>query len=356
MSNSVYFYKDRPLFGLDIGISGVKALQLHKDHTKFSVQGYGVASYDESYFKQGVVQNYEGIAKAIHGMFTDSLEGTIDTNRVAISVPAAFTFSRIITLPNSIDNKDMPEAVINGVQQYLPSALSDLYIDYTIVATNPKEHRVLTVAVPKRIIDSYMALASILGLEVVAMEPTISASNRLFGFTDLHKVPSVLIDVGALSTDITVYDQSLVVTGTVGGGGKHFTDAIQKALGVTDQEAHTIKTKFGLNRSKKQPEITKAIEPFMEELATEVKRMVRYYEDRVSNQKKQIGQVVTLGGGANIPGLVEYLTNNLRLPVRSYDPWNIISFGKLKLPTSGEESMFVTAAGLALLDPKEPFA
>jgi type IV pilus assembly protein PilM len=356
MSDLVYFYKDRPLFGLDIGVSGVKALQLNKSHNGYAVQGYGLASFDESFFAHGVIQNYEGVASAIHEMFSGSIVGSIDTNRVAVSVPAAFTFSRIITLPESIDQKDIPEAVLTEIQQYLPSALSEMYTDYTIVGSNKTERRVLTVAAPQKIIDSYMTLSSILGLEVVAMEPTISASNRLFGFTDQHKVPSVLIDFGALSTDITVYDNNLVVTGTVNGGGKHFTNAIQKALGVTDIEAHTIKTRFGLSRSKKQPEITKAIEPFINELAKEVKRMVRYYEERVNDQKKKIGQVVTLGGGANIPGLSDHLTNSLRLPVRTYDPWSTISFGKLKLPTNEDTGMFVTAAGLALLDPKEPFA
>jgi type IV pilus assembly protein PilM len=356
MSNSVYFYKDRPLFGLDIGVSGVKALQLDKTHPNYKVQGYGFAGFDESFFNQGIIQNYEGVASAIHSMFQESIVGSIDTNRVAISVPAAFTFSRIITLPQSIDQKDVPEAVLTEIQQYLPSALNEMYTDYTVVGNNKTERRVLTVAAPQKIIDSYMALASILGLEVVAMEPTISASNRLFGFTDKHKVPSVLIDFGALSTDITVYDDNLVVTGTVSGGGEHFTNAIQKALGVTDSEAHTIKTRFGLNRSKKQTEITMAVQPFIEELVKEIRRMVRYYEERVNDKKKQIGQVVTLGGGANIPGLSEHLTNSLRLPVRSYDPWSTISFGKLKLLTAENDGMFVTAAGLALLDPKEPFA
>lgn len=356
MSNSIYFYKDRPLFGLDIGVSGVKAMQLSKQHNGFSVQGYGLATFDEDSFKQGVIDNYEGVASAIHNLFDKQLIGSIDTNRVAISVPAAFTFSRIISLPRNISQKDIPEAVITEVQQYLPSSLSELNTDYTIVDTGKTEYRILTVAAPKRIIDSYMTLASILGLEVVAMEPTIGASNRLFGYTDHHKVPSVLIDFGSLSTDITVYDNDLVVTGTVNGGGNQFTTVIQKALGVSVQEAHTIKTKYGLTRSKKQSEITKAVEPFVNELVKEVKRMVRYYEERVNDQKKHIGQVVTLGGGANIPGLSDHLTNSLRLPVRNYDPWSTISFGDLKAPQTGEDGMFVTAAGLALLQPKEPFA
>lgn len=355
MSDTIYFYKDRPIFGLDLGVSGVKVMQLEKGKTTYDVIGYGFTSFAENCIQQGVIHDYESIAKAVRDMFDTSLVGKINTNRVAISVPAAFTFSRIISLPKNIQPKDIPEAVMTEVQQYLPSSASDLYIDYSIIGTQKDEHRVLTVAVSRRIVDSYMKLAQILGLEVVAMEPTTGASNRLFGYTDKHKVPSVLIDLGALSTDITIYDDDLVVTGTVTGGGEQYTQAIKNALGVTDQEAHTIKTRYGLNVSKKQTQIRDAVKPFIDEIVKEVKRMVRYYEERVNEKNQKIGQVVTLGGGANIPGLSDYLTDVLRLPVRQYDPWSTISFGKLQTPPAGEEAIYISAAGLGLISPEEPF-
>lgn len=355
MSDTVYFYKDRPLFGMDIGSSSIKVMQLDTRQTQYQVSGYGVAMFDESCMSDGVITDFEAIAAKIMEMFKQNLIGKISTNRVALSVPAAYTFSRIITLPKDIDEKDIPDAVMTETQQYLPSAIDDLYSDYSILGTQDDQYRILTVAVQRKIIDSYMNLARILGLEVVAMEPTTGASNRLFGYTDQHKVPTVLIDFGAISTDITIYDDDLVVTGTVTGGGDHYTDAIKEALNVTSQEAHTIKTRYGFNVSKKQTEIKQALKPLTDDIVKEVRRMARYFEERV-NDKKKIGQVVLLGGGANVPGLSDHLTDLLRLPVRTYDPWNTVTFGKLKLPPAGEEGVYITSAGLALLKPQEPFA
>lgn len=355
MSDTTYFYKDQPIFGLDIGASSAKIMQLGKDGNSCTILGYALADYDESFLSKGEIVNFEGIANAIKKAFSEGMEGHISTRRVIFSVPAAFTYSRIISLPVSLEVKDIPEAVETETQQYLPSALSELYTDYSIIDTQSKERRILSVAVPKKIIDSYMKLAEILNLEVIAMEPSTGASNRLFDFTDQHKVPSVLIDFGALSTDITVYDKNLVVTGTINKGGDDFASAIEKELSVSNEEAHTILSRYGFNVSKRQPEIRDALKPFMDDLAKEVQRMVRYYEERVNDQKKKIGQIVTLGGGANLPGLSDYLTMLLRLPVRSYDPWSTIQFGKLQGPTNGEESIYVTVAGLALLTPEEPF-
>lgn len=82
--------------------------------------------------------------------------------------------------------------------------------------------------------------------------------------------------------------------------------------------------------------------------------MIRYYEER-SNTKSKIGQVVTMGGGANMPGLSEHLTNLLRLPVRMCDPWQNLDFAGLQPPNNTEKSMYVTVAGLALAKPKEIF-
>ena len=81
--------------------------------------------------------------------------------------------------------------------------------------------------------------------------------------------------------------------------------------------------------------------------------MLRYYEERYGN-KNTIGQVVTLGGGANMPGLSNYLTDILKVPVRTHNhPWAVFEYGHLKPPLQPDRLMYATVAGLSLLDPKE---
>lgn len=82
--------------------------------------------------------------------------------------------------------------------------------------------------------------------------------------------------------------------------------------------------------------------------------MIRYYEER-SASKSKIGQVITMGGGANMPGLSEHLTEALRMPVRLCDPWGSLDFSKLQPPSSVEKSMYVTVGGLSLIQPEELF-
>ncbi len=352
--DTTLFYTDKPLFGLDIGFRTVKVMQLEKAGSRHLVSGYGAVEFDESAVQNGVITDFDKIARQIHKLFSGGLLGEISTRRVAVSVPAARTYSRILSLP-LLAEKDISEAVRLEAEQYIPVPIDDLYIDFMVINKSQKAMDVLAVAVPKKIIDSYSQLCKILGFEPAVMETTTGASNRLFGYTDQHKIPTVLIDFGSVATDISVYDKFLAVTGTVANGGDHITMAISKQLGVTMSEAQIIKVKYGLSASKKQTEIVAAVKPLLENTIKEIKRMIRYYEER-SDKHGKIEQIVTFGGGANVPGLSEYLIDNLRVPVRACDPWDNIVFKHVRPPVAIEQSMYITAASLALIKPQEIFS
>lgn len=355
MSNTSLFYKDKPLFGLDIGFNSLKVMQLSTIGKHTSVAAYGVTSFDESALADGVIVKPEIIAKAAYELFDNHIIGKIDTRRVAVTIPAARAYSRLMTLPANLDHGELDEAVRLEAEQYIPMSLDELYLDYTKHNTSGENCEVLVVAVPKKIIDSYMQLLKVLGLEPCVIETTILAAARLIGETDSGQgMPTVLIDFGSISVDLTVYDKVPIVNGTVAGGADDFGKRIADKLGVTEREAHTIKTKYGLGLSKKQKEITDALEPSLQELIKEIRRIVRYYEDR--SDKTKIEQIITMGGGSHMPGLNEYLTDQLRMPTRRCEPWLKLKFDRLQPPTEVEKSTYITAAGLALIKPKEIWA
>lgn len=354
MHTSNYFYKDKPLFGLDVGFSSIKLMQLEPHGNKKRVLGYGVGTFDSKAIKDGVVVDHEALAKSIQQVFQKGIVGKINTRRVAVTIPATRTFTRTMNLP-LIDDSELDEAVRLEAEQYIPMPLDELYLDFSVIGRSDKGLELLAVAVPKDIIDSYLTLVKMLGLEPVAFDTSILATGRLFSRQDIHnEIPAVLIDFGSISSDITVHDKTVIVTGTIGTGGDTYTQLIMKKLKISHQEAHLVKTKYGLSKSKKQKEILEAIEPSINDLVKEIRRMIRYHEERSGSQAK-IGQVITMGGGANMPGLSEHLTDALRIPVRMCDPWENLVFGKLQPPGTLEKSIYVTVAGLSLIDPKELF-
>lgn len=344
-------YKDKPIFGLDIGTSSIKVMQIGSANKKQLITGYGVTAYDQDAIKNGVIEKPELLAKSTKKLFEDGLIGQISTRRVALGIPVAKTYNRVMNLPY-MSVKDLNEAVKLEAEQYIPVPIDDLYIDYNITAQTKDNIELLAVAAPKRIVDSYLEFTNLLGLEVAVIETTINASSRLVANSENDVMPTILIDFGSVSVDITIFDKQPIVTGTVAGGGDTFSELISKKLDVSLQVAHTIKTKYGLGVSKKQKDIQDALKPVLSQLTKEIKKMIRYYEDRSSSQGK-ISQIITMGGGANMPGLSEYITSEMRLPARMCNPWSNLDFGKLQPPSSVEKSMYVTAAGLALIKPKD---
>lgn len=350
--NNILFYQDRPVFGLDVGFSSVKLMQIRPRGDGLEVSAYATIPFDASCIKDGIIVKPEVLAQEIHSAFQEKLVGKLDTRRVVLSIPAAHAYIRRTALPD-LKAEDIGEAVRLEAEEYVPLLPEDTYMDYSIVHSAKQE--TITVSAPKVLVNSYVTLAHMLGLEPVAVETTINAGCRLFAATDVNKTPTVLIDLGSQSSDITIFDEDIIVTSTVPGGGDSFSEAIAAALDITHQEAHLIKTRYGLGVSKKQQEITNALTPIIMQIAKEVRRVIRYYDER-SGQDKHLDQVITMGGGANMPGLAGYLTNVLRLPVRIYDPWqNVSQSQKLPLPADSEKSMYATAFGMALVKPEEIF-
>lgn len=344
-------YRSKPLFGFDIGYGTIKVIQI--DDTKKHVLGYGFTQFDINAIRDGEVYDYEAVAKAIKDLFDNRIIGSITTPSVAVSLPVSQTFSRVITLPK-LDRKDLMEAVMLEAEQYIPVPVDQLYLDYNIIEARETEQDILLAASPRHIVDSYVNLFEIIGLEIAIFEPSILSVVRLVKHAERTDIPTLILDLGSNSTDLIIYyNNSVRVTGSIQFGGDSFTTAIASALAVTDKQAHIIKTKYGLDKSKKQVEIVKTLEPSITHLIAEAKKIIRYFEDRNDKDKKTVEQIIILGGGANLPGFSTYLTNALRIPTRLCSSWQNLSFGKLQPPHQIETTMYATASGLALINPSE---
>ncbi len=357
--NIPYFYKDKPIFGMDIGHTSIKVMQSSfgdpsSNKKKPYIIGYGANTFKDNAIDDGVIVKPEIIAESTREMFEKKLIGDITTNRAVIAIPAYRVFTRYIVLPK-LKPSEIEDATKLEVEQYIPSPIDELYVDYEIAKESADQTEVFFVGIPKKIVDSYLELATILNIETILIEPTLSSSGRLFSFDPDNNIPSVIMDFGSQSSDMSIYVDHVLATGTVNSGGNTFTHKIKEALKVSNEEAQIIKNKYGLGVSKHQKEIIRALKPTLDQIIGELKRIIRYYEEEYAISGKPIKQIVTLGGGANVPGLNDYLTSSLRLAVRHSDPWQYFDFNNLKAPSLDDKPMYATVAGLSIVNPKEIF-
>lgn len=350
--NSELIYKSKPIFGLDIGHGSIKAVQIKKDKKGNPlVVGYGYTGFDKSAIDEnGVIVDPVTIAKATKNLLLELKIGTIDAASVSVALPAAKTYARVIELPKMSD-EDLHQAVNLEADQYIPTNINELYLDYEVrPAPNSNqgdtEIQVMMVGAPHRLSDSYLHLLRGLGLEVHNIETNVNAITRAVMHTYNTNGASIIIDFGAESSDLALFNDSVVMlTNTINVGGDSLTWAITDQLHVSNHQAYQLKTRVGLSESKWQKKIKAAIDPVLDEVVSEIGRMIRYYSDR---NEDSITQLLILGGGANLPGLEEYLSEKTGLGVEICDVWNNLGIANIQQPHELETTLYTTAIGLAL--------
>ncbi|RYX79179.1 pilus assembly protein PilM [bacterium] len=337
------FYKDKPIIGLDISSTDMKLMSI--DLHKQQVLGYGNIDLDPLRIKKAFDEDDNYLSESLRSMLDKKLVGTLGSDQVVLGIPTSRTFSRTFTIPLSAE-KTLQDAVAIEVSQYIPLPLSLLYVDYEVIERNDKVLTVIMSAVPKKLVDNALASCEDAGLTVNMIEPAINAVARVLKLTEEGHLPTVIVDIGAANTDIAVLDGSVRITGGIGTGGNTFTLDIAKKLSVTLENAHQLKVLNGLAPGARQEKLTAALRPSLRGIITETRKVIRYYNERLSNDRR-LEQVLVVGSGSNVPGIGEYFTNELVMPARTANPWQQLDFGQLPQPAKQFRSRYITVAGLS---------
>lgn len=342
-------YNDKPVIGLDISNTGVKVMAI--DPKRWIVLGYGSIDLEPIKIKESIEGDSDYLAMNIKKLINEKLIGVLPSSHVIVGIPTARSFSRTFTLPLNAE-KTLKEAVEIEADQYIPIPSSTLYMDYEIIERNKEEITVLMSAVARVIVDNCVKAVESADLQVVLVEPSISAVGRLITIAEDGHLPSVIVDIGPASTDIAVLESgSIRVTGGLAIGGNTFTLDIAKRLNITVENAHQLKVLNGLNAGPRQDKISKSLDPSLNRIVAEIQKVMRYYNERLS-EKRKLEQLLIVGAGSNVPGIGEYFTNSLVMPARVASPWQKLDFGKLPEPAKQFRSRYIAVSGLASIGPR----
>lgn len=342
------FYKNKPIIGIDISNTGVKVMAI--DTKKWLVLGYASIDLEPAQVKEALEGNSTYLADNIKSLVKDKLIGNLTSSHVILGLPTARSFSRTFVLPVSAE-KTLKDAVDIEADQYIPIPTASLYIDYEIIERDKENITVLMCAMSRVIIDNCVKAVESANLTVALVEPGMNAVGRLLTATEDGHLPTVIVDIGPASTDIAILDNgSIRVTGGLAIGGNTFTLEIAKKLGVTLENAHQLKVLNGLNAGPRQEKIKSSLEPSLDRIIVETRKVIRYYNERLSEEHK-LEQLLVVGAGSNLPGIGEFFTNALIMPARVASPWQKLDFGKLPEPAKQFRPRYITVAGLASVNP-----
>lgn len=339
-----FFFKKRRVLGFDLSKYSVKVVELEHQVGGFRLITYGGL---ELPLKGVGLNTPEGQNKMVATINEVLERAKTSTRNIVASLSPQHVFNSILWVPK-VPDKELAEAIRWEAKQYIPAPLEDVIIDWQKIEEDTARRRlkIYLVAAPKNLINKYLKLYEVANLKPLALEIDPLALIRCFSSSETPE-NFVIVDIGAYETNISVVEKNVLrLCRTLTSGSEVITKAIATNLGVTEERALQFKKDFGLKPDKLEGQLLKSIQPIINSIVTEVKRSLEFYKKEASGPVKEI---ILAGGGAQLPGLAEHLSQKLDLPAKIGDPWARIDYPSALEPKLKEIGpSFAVAVGLAM--------
>ncbi len=316
------------IWAVDLGNNCLKALQLVAVGDVVQVIGF-------DHIPHGKLLSGSGVSAAERDeLIAITLRQFVQRNDVSydpliVSVPSQNSFARFVTLP-PVEQKRLPEIVKFEAAQQIPFDMSEVQWDYQMM-TEPgsPEQKVGLFAIKNEIVEAEMEHFEREDLVVsyVQMAPMALYNFLLYDRPELARSDNratVIVNVGAESTDLVVCTKSAVWQRCIMMGGNTFTQAIAETFKLSFEKAEKLKRTAPVSKYARQ--IFQAMRPVFTDWASEVQRSLGFYTN--SNPDVKLTRVVAMGGGTKLRGLLKYLQQTLQVPVEKPDAFKKVAIAQ----------------------------
>lgn len=351
---SFFSQKIKP-FGLDFSDKSLKLVLLKKNRKNIGLSVFGEASMPAGVIESGEVKDTDTLSKHIREAMLNAKGGKLRTKYVVCSLPEEKSFVDVLELP-LLKEEEYATAVRFEAENHLPLPLSEVYFDFEKIknGSNPKQQEFLIVATAKVIIEGYLSALKKAGLQVVAMELECLAIIRALINKDLQAESFLIIDIGETRTSFIIFSHKAIrFTSSIPICSRVMTEIIVQKSGLNIEQAEKLKCEEGLTGSKM---VSDALAPLLKDLVSQIKAHSEYFSHTAKRLKTingSLGRILLCGGGANLKGLINFLTKSLQVKVETANPWiNILGKIPKEVPILPfDDSLgYTTALGLALRD------
>jgi type IV pilus assembly protein PilM len=331
----------RQLVGLDIGSSGIKLVQLKENRGRYVLQKFGFKPLEPEVIVDGTVMDEGRVVSAIKELFD---ELNVKVKQVAVSISGHAVIIKKISLPPMPDD-ELEGQVKLAAEQYIPFDINEVNIDFHVLPPSEGEGgegemAVILVAAKKDKINELTELVKGAGLLPMVMDVDAFAIENMhaINYPMAQEETTALVNVGASVMNINIVSKGTsLFTRDIPIGGNRYTESIQRELGLSYEEAESIK-KGGRASGNNQVAAQGVIESVNAEVASEIARTIDYFKSTVSEGDVQ--QVLLCGGGAQIGGLVKQLRDRMQAVIEVANPF-------AEVDTSGSDFDQATLAELA---------
>jgi type IV pilus assembly protein PilM len=336
-------------FGLDIGTSAVKAVELGEARGTWALKAMASVPLPREAIAEGSIRDTMVVAEAIKECVD---KAGIKAKGAVISVSGREGMTKRVTLPRA-SAKELADAMLTEAEHHIPFAVDDVFLDYQVVGESGNTMDVVLVAVKRVKILEYVAAVEEAGLQALVVDLDDFAVQNQYELNNPGDGAEAvaLIDIGAsvMKTNVIRAGASIFAR-DVPFGGHHYTDAIAQRLNLPFEKAEA--AKLGTDVGVSWDDLVPALESVSRELSLEVQRTFDYFGS--TSESERIGKIVLSGGCARLAGLDEFLSSSWGIPVELTRPFQALQVDPGRFPAEELAQLgpsLAVAVGLALRRP-----
>lgn len=338
-----------PSFGLDISDQSLKFVELIPVKNGVRVGRHGERKLPVGIIESGKIKDPKKLQEAL--LVLRKEEGL---RFVRVSLPEEQVYLFRLRLEKS-GLENVREGIELSLEEHIPIPAQDAIFDYDLLNQDAGSLEVQVAAIPKNIIENYLAVFRESLISVQSFELEAQAISRaVIKKGDLDTC--MIVDFGQTRTGIFIVSRGVVVfTSTLDIGGVSLNNMIKKSFNISDEEAEKMKRDFGLQRNIENKEIFSVLLNSVSVLRDEIVKHFLYWnthQDEEGKNHPPIKKIILCGGDSNLIGLPEYLSVSMKSKVEMGNVWvNIVETEKYVPEINFNKSLtFAAALGLALGD------
>ena len=309
------------IIGLDLDPGHIAAAEVTVNGS-LSLKRGAVTALRPGILRDGEVADVPALAEALKAFFAENGFST----RVRLGIANQRIVVRTLDLPLLDDEKALAAAVKIQAPDHIPMPMDEAVIDWqslgTVQTPRPAAHARRGRRRPPRDGRRLVAAAREAGLKVEGID--LSAFGMVRALADTKVEGAVLyVSVAGLTNVAVANESGCLFTRAAAGGLDAMVHTLAERRGLTVEHARQWLQHVGLHAPLEgvdgDAELVAAARAVLEEgvhqLADTVRNSLNFY--RMQESAEQVEQGVLTGAAVAIPGFVEALSEQLRLPLTS---------------------------------------
>jgi len=330
-SKIMLFGPKNQVVGLDIGSRTIKVAEVVEAKKGWTLKKFGTVDIDPGSIEEGIVKDPQNVSNAIRQLFQSY---SIKQQNVAISIGGYSVIVKNITIQN-MPEEQLYESINFEAEQYIPFDINDVNLDFQILGeaeNNPNQMNVLLVAAKKDMVNDYINLIDMAGLNLCIIDIDAFALQNIYEFNyEVQGENIALIDIGASKTSVNILKgNNSVFMRDVSLGCNQIYQRIVSIANCTIPEAEEIMLSDKPEKVSAE-ELKEITSSSVSDWCDEIRRALDFFYS--TNPDEQIKQIFLSGGAAKIKEFRELLALQSSADVKLINPFERIDVSSDQLDT-----------------------